>query len=106
VSEDDSAKSRLEGAVSALLETVDAKDGVLWSLSYRKKEPAAEATPGSSLHKHSPQTFVFAPRAHDIAFDDGVLDAVKETWETVLGKDTAVESSFLRFEEREGEVED
>ncbi|ETI23395.1 hypothetical protein G647_05196 [Cladophialophora carrionii CBS 160.54] len=107
VSEDDSAESRLEAAVSAFLETAHAKDAVLWSVSYRKSEPAVEATPRPpALQKSSPQVLVFAAREHDIAFDDSVLEAVRKAWECVLGEATAAESSFLRFEEREVEVED
>jgi hypothetical protein len=35
-----------------------------------------------------------------------MLDAVKQAWEVCIGVETAAESSFLRFEERESEVED
>ncbi|EXJ62757.1 hypothetical protein A1O7_03196 [Cladophialophora yegresii CBS 114405] len=107
VSEEHAAKSRLEAAVSAFLETASATDAVLWSVSYRKSEPSPGGTPRPpSLQKPSPQVLVFGRRAHDIAFDDSVLEAVQKAWECVLDEHTAAESSFLRFEEREGEVED
>jgi len=35
----------------------------------------------------------------DLAFDDGVLDAVKEVWAQIMGPDAA---GFMQFEDREG----
>lgn len=107
VSEDASAKVRLETAVSTFLVSVDAKDSVLWSMSFRASGPAVDALSGyPALQKHSSHILLFPPKPHDIAFDDTMLDAVKQAWEVCIGVETAAESSFLRFEERESEVED
>jgi hypothetical protein len=105
VSEDSSARDRLESAVSTFLAAADPVATSLWRLSYRMIGPNPVA-PDQRLHKPSPQVMLFAPRTCDIAFDDGILTGVKEAWEEILGIETAAQSTFLRFEERESEGED
>ena len=106
VSEDESAGDRLDVAVSNFLETLNAADSVIWSLSYCTSGPAADAaTIPQTISNLSPNVLLFPPRPHDIALDDTILTTVQEAWETVLGPDEVAESTFLRFEERESEVE-
>lgn len=103
---DASAKARLQSAVNSFLETSDASQSLLWSLSYIHSGPDQE--PASSyppLQKHSPEVLVFPSQPHDLAFHDCIMKAVQEAWEIILGEEAA-NSSFLRFEERESEVED
>ncbi len=104
--DDASSKARLETTVKEFIDTSGATNCLLWSMSYLQSGPAQDPA-GSypSLDKFSSQLLVFPPKPHDIAFQDGVLSAVKEAWEIVLGPEAA-ENSFLRFEERESEVED
>ena len=90
--------------MSAFLESAGAKDTVLWSLSYRVFGPAED--PAQVLQTQSSQIMLFSRRAHDIAFDDTVLDVVKDAWKTIMGNEAAAETSFLRFEEREPELEE
>ena len=63
------------------------------------------ATPYLPLQMHSAQVFIFTPQPHDISFRDDVLDAVKDAWRAIQGAE-AEAASFLRFEEREPEVDD
>ncbi|EXJ80314.1 hypothetical protein A1O1_08456 [Capronia coronata CBS 617.96] len=103
--DDEAAKDRLQSAVNSFIETAGVKDSLLWSLSYLVLGPAEE--PDSSyppLRKHSSQVLVFSPEPYDISFPDGVLDAVKEAWTTILGA-SAADDTFLHFEEGEAEVE-
>lgn len=37
----------------------------------------------------------------DLAFNDGILDDVEAVWKTVMGEGVD-ETSFMRFEERQG----
>ncbi|KIX10428.1 uncharacterized protein Z518_01510 [Rhinocladiella mackenziei CBS 650.93] len=106
VADDASSKSRLEAAVNDFLDTCGTTPSLLWSLSYQVSGPAIDpASPSSFLRKNSSQVLVFAPEPHDQSFHDGVLGAVKEAWKVVMGADAA-DSTFLRFEDRESEVED
>ncbi len=41
------------------------------------------------------------PPSLDLAFDDSLIEDVREKWRTIMG-DEAVEEDFMRFEEREG----
>src|ERR1700742_2771320 len=102
-----SAEDRLKNAVSAFLVSMNAIDTVLWSLSFRVTGPAVNVLSDSPISpKSSSRIMVFPRRPHDIAFDDTVLDTVKGVWKAIVGDEVAAESSFLRFEERESEVED
>ncbi|OAL24151.1 hypothetical protein AYO22_05810 [Fonsecaea multimorphosa] len=106
VSEDASSKDRLEAAVRMFLDTVGAKDSLLWSLSYRALGPAIDSSLGSPPPRKHPQVIIFQPKPQDIAFDDGVLHAVNDAWQVILGPEAAANSTFLRFEEQETEFED
>ncbi|KIW75796.1 hypothetical protein Z517_10540 [Fonsecaea pedrosoi CBS 271.37] len=106
VSEDSTSRSRLETAVKAFLDTVGAKDSLLWSLSYRALGPAIDSTLDTPLSGEQPGVIVFPPRPQELAFDDGILHAVNDAWQKILGPEAATASTFLRFEERDTEVED
>ncbi|KIW27078.1 uncharacterized protein PV07_06857 [Cladophialophora immunda] len=106
VSEDASSEDRLEDAVRLFLDTVGAKDTLLWSLSYRALGPAIDRTFNSPpSRKHTP-VIIFPPKPQDIAFDDGILHAVNDAWQVIMGSEAATRSTFLRFEERDTELED
>ena len=107
VSDKDSAKDQLGAAVTAFLETLGADESPLWLLSYRVSGPTIDAASTyPPLQKHSSQILILPPPPHDIAFGDGVLDGVKEAWELIAGPEVVADSTFLRFEERESEMED
>ncbi|KIW97021.1 uncharacterized protein Z519_02413 [Cladophialophora bantiana CBS 173.52] len=106
VSEDGSSKDRLQAAVRGFLETAGAKDSLLWSLSYRAVGPDIFSNSDyPPLRKHS-QFIIFPHKPQDVAFDDGILHAVNEAWQVILGPEVTANSTFLRFEERESEIED
>lgn len=52
----------------------------------------------------SDSTICFPPPSLDHAFDDVLLDMVKEAWKIVQGEE-AIDEEFMKFEDREG-VED
>lgn len=104
--EDTSSKQRLEAAVRQFLHTTGTVGSLLWSLSYLASGPALASTSTSPRPTQIPPPFlVFPPEPHDISFPDNVLETVKEAWEAILGADAA-DGSFLKFEERESEIED
>jgi Rab proteins geranylgeranyltransferase component A len=53
----------------------------------------------------SGRVMVFPPPSTDLAFDDSILEGVKEMWKWIMG-DEVEEDEFLRFEERGGGEED
>lgn len=84
-------------AVKSLLYLVDSDESetkVLWNMYYEQRVPASEA----------PQegVFSFPPSTLDLAFDDGVVETVRDAWRFVLG-DEAKDEDFLCFPDREGE---
>ncbi|KAJ9500232.1 Rab proteins geranylgeranyltransferase component A [Exophiala xenobiotica] len=102
---DESSKQRLQDAVQSFLDTQGASTSLLWSLSYMVSGLAEDPHSGYSLLQPSPSVLVFPSESHDIPFSDSVLDVVKAAWRSVIGAD-ADETSFLRFEAREYDVDD
>lgn len=97
-------KSALESAVSKLLQSANASEAkALWSLHYtqlgRSTGDATETQP-SKVTVHPNNVLIFPPPSLDLAFDDTVLETVKEAWKIVLG-DEAVDDEFMVFEDRE-----
>ncbi len=48
---------------------------------------------------------IFPPPSVDLAFDDSILDTVREMWQRIMGEEVE-EADFLRFENRVGVGED
>jgi Rab proteins geranylgeranyltransferase component A len=42
---------------------------------------------------------IFPPPSVDLAFDDSILDSVKEMWKRIMG-DEVDEEDFLKFDQR------
>ena len=85
----------------------DAEAKVLWSLRYTQLGRASDVIDGvQALKSSSPTdgTICFPPPSLDHAFDDVLLDMVKEAWKIVQGEE-AIDEEFMKFEDREG-VED
>lgn len=89
----------------SFLETQGAATALLWSLSYLSSVAASDSSVDLTLSRPRPSVLVLPPQPHDIAFPDEVLDVAKEAWKTILGTGTE-DDSFLRFEEREYELDD
>ena len=80
---------------------------VLWSLRYTQLGRADDVIDAAqALKSSSPfgNMICFPPLSLDHAFDDALLDIVKEAWKIVQGED-AIDEEFMKFEDREG-VED
>ncbi|KAJ9612280.1 Rab proteins geranylgeranyltransferase component A [Cladophialophora chaetospira] len=106
-SEDQGSKGRLQDASSAFLQALDIAGSVLWSMSFRISGPSANNMHlPPSEEALSSKLLRFESRPHDITLDDSVLDRVKDAWEAILGAGVAADSTFMRFEERESELED
>lgn len=99
----------LETAISRLLQSVSEPNAtVLWSLRYTQLGRTGTIPDGvQALKCSSPSDSVicFPPPSLDHAFDDELLDIVKEAWKTVMGED-AVDEEFMDFEDREGAYEE
>jgi hypothetical protein len=86
----------LKKATDVLLAAVDVSPAPvpLWSVQYRQ-----HASSGSeSLPAGDEQVLRFPPPSMDLAFDDAILDNVKEVWQKIIGDDSA---EFLVFQDRE-----
>lgn len=86
----------LKKAVTALLAAaeVSPQPDVLWSVEYRQR--ASSGTDILSADKE--RVLSFPPPSMDLAFDDAILDNVKEVWRRIVG-DTG--GDFLVFQDRE-----
>ena len=92
-----SQRPALHSALETLTSTLDAKS--LYTLSYTQSQgPPTLRTDGSTLTLPSPRT--------SLAFDDGVLDAVRGAWEVLWGTWGGERGEFMVFEDREGAEED
>ncbi|KAK4945142.1 Rab proteins geranylgeranyltransferase component A [Elasticomyces elasticus] len=103
--DDSASKQRLEAAVRSFLETQGVATASLWSLTYTASAAAAHSAVDLTLSRPRPSVLVFPPQPYDIAFPDNIKDVVKDAWKTILGSDVE-DDSFLRFAEREHEVDD
>jgi hypothetical protein len=74
----------------------DAK--VLWSLRYTQLGRAVEGdTPANVV---SGNLVRFPPPSLDLAFDDSVIDLVKDAWIRIMGDESSPDQ-FMKFEDRE-----
>ncbi|KAF2629534.1 FAD/NAD(P)-binding domain-containing protein [Macroventuria anomochaeta] len=86
----------LRKAVDALLVAVEVtpKPDVLWSIQYQQHASSGtETLPAGNEH-----ILGFPPPSMDLAFDDALLDNVKEVWQKIVGEDGG---EFLVFQDRE-----
>lgn len=73
---------------------------VLWSVQYEQHSGSAPITAPSDTNEH---ILNFPPTPMDPAFDDAVLDNVREVWKKIMGNEAG---DFLVFEDREVVDED
>lgn len=85
----------LQKAVDTLLSCVEVVPlpTVLWSVKYEQQPSSGSETLPSGVHVLS-----FRPPSFDLAFDDSVLENVKDVWQKVLGDEAG---EFLVFQDRE-----
>lgn len=107
----DDGQLLLDAAVRKLLQSF--ADGshppaVLWSLRYTQVGVASEDAGTTATVMTSPASdkLLFLPPASlDLAFDDGMIDAVKTAWKAILG-DEARDDDFMTFDDRDPNVDD
>ncbi|EEA26965.1 Rab proteins geranylgeranyltransferase component A [Talaromyces marneffei ATCC 18224] len=99
----------LQTAINRLLDSfTDAtgKPTVLWSLRFTQIGTQVGTLDGTNrspiLYKNtkSDKILYFAPPSLDLAFDDSIVESVKECWKAILGED-AHDDLFMTFEDRE-----
>ncbi|KAB8072514.1 GDP dissociation inhibitor-domain-containing protein [Aspergillus leporis] len=101
-----SGQSLIESAVHRLLQsTADPNAKVLWSLRYTQLGLASNHAHPSSLEHPSPNIICFPPPSLDLAFDDAMIDRVRDSWKLIMG-DAANDHEFMNFEDREGADEE
>lgn len=86
----------LRKAIDALLASVEVspKPEVLYSAQYRQHASSgSETLPADNKH-----ILVFPPPSMDLAFDDAILDNVKDVWKKIMDEDGG---DFLLFQDRE-----
>jgi hypothetical protein len=93
----------LQKAVDVLLSTVDVTPApsILWSAKYQQRP--SSGTESLPIGTDNNNTLHFPAPSMDLAFDDGVLDNVKEVWQKIAGEDAG---EFLVFQDREAYDED
>ena len=100
--------SRLQVAVQRLINTSDepASATVLWSMSYTSNSRPASAKPDVPYRQDkSGRIMAFPPLAHDLAFDDTILDSVKAIWSRAMGSGVSP-NEFMKFDDRRDANED
>lgn len=101
----------LDLAVQKLLQNFTSGDGtptVLWSLRYTQLGLTSEDGDASRTvlsSSVSDKILSFPPPSLELAFDDGLVDAVKTAWKAVMG-DEAKDEEFMKFEDRPGVEEE
>lgn len=90
----------LQKAIDALLSSVDdsSPSSVLLSVRYEQ-----QASSGSDSLPTGAHVLRFPAPSLDLAFDDTVLENVKEFWQKVVGDDAG---EFLVFQDRESYADD
>ena len=86
----------LEKAVGTLLASVDVSPApeVLWSAQYQQHASSG----AENLPADNERILRFLPPSMDLAFDDKILDDVKDMWQKIVGEDAG---EFLVFQDRE-----
>lgn len=96
----------LENAVENFLNSADSKAKVIWSAYFTQLGCLNHGrSVVENLKGSHDNVFSFPAPALDLAFDDGLLDQVKQVWKAVMG-DEADENSFLKFDDREGMIDE
>lgn len=91
----------LEKAVESLLAAADVVPlpQVLWSARYQQ-QPSSGHDP---LPSETQNVIRFPPPSMDLAFDDTILDNVKDVWQKIMGEGSG---EFLVFQDREAYADD
>ncbi|CAO2651106.1 Nn.00g094030.m01.CDS01 [Neocucurbitaria sp. VM-36] len=91
----------LQQAVEALLSSVDVTPppSILWSIKYQQQPSSGSESLPTGVDN---QVLHFPPPSMDLAFDDSVLENVRELWQKIMGDG----GEFLVFQDREAYADD
>ncbi|OAL63711.1 rab geranylgeranyl transferase escort protein [Trichophyton rubrum] len=96
----------LENAVDNFLKSVDSKATVIWGAHFTQLGCLErEMAVNENIKGSHDNVFSFPAPALDLAFDDALIDQVKQVWKTIMG-DEADENNFLKFDDREGTIDE
>lgn len=96
----------LETAVDNFLKSVDSKAKVIWGAHFTQLGCLErEMVVAENLKGSHDNVFSFPAPALDLAFDDGLIDQVKQVWKAIMG-DEVDENNFLKFDDREGMIDE
>ncbi|KAL2871560.1 putative Rab geranylgeranyl transferase escort protein [Aspergillus lucknowensis] len=93
-------QSLIECAIDKLLQSSAGPDvNILWSLRYTQLGRAVrgDTSPANDV---SGNLIRFPPPSLDLAFDDSVIDLVKDAWTIIMGDDASPDN-FMKFDDRE-----
>jgi hypothetical protein len=95
----------LVAAINHLLDSFSDAAGnptVLWSLRFTQIGTLDSTSGSPILYKStkSDQILYFTPPSLDLAFEDSIVESVRECWKAVLGEE-AQDDMFMTFEDRE-----
>ncbi|KAI9701241.1 MAG: Rab proteins geranylgeranyltransferase component A [Candelina mexicana] len=95
----------LDIALKRLLDCAEEKEQpaeVLWSMHYQQQSQRSTfvSRQQQTGSKSSENVLVFPSLALDLAFDDNILEQVREVWQKITAVDP--ESEFMVFEDRQG----
>ncbi|GFF24632.1 rab proteins geranylgeranyltransferase component A [Aspergillus udagawae] len=97
-------QSLLESAIHKLLQSsADLNAKILWSLRFTQLGRLSQDVRGTSRIQRSSLSaniLSFPPPSLDLAFDDALIDAVKDAWKIIMGDQAS--DDFMNFEDREG----
>ncbi|OAL73733.1 rab geranylgeranyl transferase escort protein [Trichophyton violaceum] len=96
----------LENAVDNFLKSVDSKATVIWGAHFTQLGCLErEVAVNENIKGSHDNVFSFPAPALDLAFDDALIDQVKQVWKAIMG-DEADENNFLKFDDREGTIDE
>ena len=73
----------------------------LWSMQYEQTVPPdPQSSPPETQPHGADQNIVLAPMPLDLAFDDAVIETVRDAWRRISG-DKVEDAPFMVFEDRE-----
>jgi hypothetical protein len=95
-------QSLLEAALDQLIAAEGPLAHVLWSWRYTQRGRLSNGETQWSLQDEScPNHYLFPPPSLDFAFEDDILDIVKEAWKKIVGEEVD-DDDFMMFDDREG----
>ncbi|KAE8144394.1 GDP dissociation inhibitor [Aspergillus avenaceus] len=101
-------QSLIENAVHRLLQSAtEAEAKIMWSLRYTQLGLGNDVADAHKweLQRPSANILRIPPPSLDLAFDDAMINLVKNAWKVIMGEE-ANDDEFMNFEDREGADEE